>query len=185
MSTMVSANVSKLAWLILCSLLMHSIGYAQVKLKSAQISFYTPAHDDKDWDTKINVTLYLSDGTLIGSADYNSCDNHSTTVEASKCFCCVEPLYDGQHHLTNPNEMTMFPNGGSRGPFNLIISNFVEKQKIKTGFFRIRINPNGNDRWVFIPSVTLIFDDATKVSLSNYPATIVAQDAPQATLVFF
>ncbi len=145
---------------------------AQTKLKSAEISFTTPANtDDKDWNTQIKVSLYLIDGTLVGVAGYNSCDASTTSAEMLGCFCCINPV-------------TKFKdNGEVRGPFPVKILNKVLQQNIQPGYFTVTMYPNGNDRWVFNPKLTMSFDDGSSATFANFTNTVIEQDAPTATFL--
>ncbi|HXB28227.1 MAG TPA: hypothetical protein VNW49_00320 [Puia sp.] len=145
---------------------------AQVKLKSAEISFTTPANtDDKDWNTQIKVSLFLIDGTLVGVAGYNSCDASTPSADMLGCFCCINPV-------------TKFKdNGEIRGPFSIKIFNKVLQQNIQSGYFTVTMYPNGNDRWVFNPKLTLNFDDGTSAGFASYSNAVIEQDAPTATFL--
>jgi hypothetical protein len=162
----------------------YQYGFAQTKLSSASIKFLTPSHsDDKDWDTRLNVSLYLSDGTLVGKAEYNSCDEHTSSGALSGCFCCVQPVRDNQGHVITPN--TMFVDDGStRGSFTINITNHVSKQSIKTGYFVITMDTGGRDRWVFKPNLVLQFDDGSEVPYVYNSNVVIQQDAPSTTLIF-
>jgi hypothetical protein len=145
---------------------------AQAKLKSATISFTTPANtDDKDWETQLKVSLFLTDGTLVGVAGYNSCDASTPSADMLGCFCCINPV-------------TRFKdNGELRGPFPIKILNKVPQQNIQTGYFTVTMYPNGNDRWVFIPNLTLNFDDGSSATFATYSNTVIEQDAQTATFL--
>lgn len=163
---------SKRLFQILIVVLISENCIAQAKLKSADISFTTPANtDDKDWNTQIKVSLFLIDGTLVGVAGYNSCDASTASTEMLGCFCCINPV-------------TKFKdNGELRGPFPIRVLNKVLQQNFQTGYFTVTMYPDGNDRWVFNPKLTLNFDDGTSASFTTYSNTVIERDAPTATFL--
>ncbi len=163
---------SKCLFQLLTVILISGNSLAQAKLKSAEISFTTPANtDDKDWNTQIKVSLFLIDGTLVGVTGYNSCDASTPSAEMLGCFCCINPV-------------TKFKdNGELRGPFPIKILNKVLQQNIEPGYFIVTMYPNGNDRWVFNPKLTLNFDDGTSSSFATYSNSVIEQDAPAATFL--
>lgn len=169
--------------ILILAVFSSAVATGQAKLASATISFVTPINTDgKDWNTNLTISLYLSDGTLVATAPYSRCDDGSSDVDLLQCFCCAHPIYtNGQ--ITNPKTM-FIDNGTERGPFNVTVSNQVNKQDITTGYFVVQMKPTGNDRWIFIPKLTLKFNDNSVVVYTKYSNTIIAQDAQTATLVF-
>ncbi len=111
------------------------------------------------------------DGTLVGVAGYNSCDASTPSADMLGCFCCINPV-------------TKFKdNGELRGPFPIKILNKVSQQNIQPGYFIVTMYPNGNDRWVFNPKLTLNFDDGSTAGFASYSNTVIEQDAPSATFL--
>jgi hypothetical protein len=147
------------------------------KIVSANITFVSPSGgDDKNWETKLDVSIYLSDGTLVGSSNNNNCTSASSEDEIKRCFCCVQN--------TSTTLGTKFiDNSTPRGPFPITISKNVTENEIKTGYFEVTMTA-AKDRWVFIPEVTLIFDDGSTRRLSGYGWHVIQQDSPTTTLVF-
>lgn len=158
---------------------------AQINLKSANINFITPrGTEDKDFDTKLTISLYLSDGTLIGTAANNSCTTSSSANDVKGCFCCVAPVKDpGNNRIVDPK--TMFVDDGSdRGPFAIKLSKQATMEQLKTGYFVITMTAVGRDRWVFKPRLTFQFVDGSTIVYNDLSSAVIQQDAPNATIVF-
>lgn len=134
---------TKFFGILFCAIMLSSAGRGQAKLKSAQVRFVTPANSDsKDWNTKVTVTLYPSDGTKVGVADSNSCTVSSSTPAVAACFCCVKPITNAGGSITDYK--TSFPdNDSERGPFEITVSNPVSKQSIQSGYFVVSVTPVG------------------------------------------
>jgi hypothetical protein len=167
-----------------CAITFSSAGWGQAKLKSAQVRFVTPTNtDNKDWNTKVTVTLYLSDGTKVGVADNNSCTASSGTQAVAACFCCVKPITNAQGGIID-YKTSFLDNDSERGPFEITVSNPISKQSIQSGYFVVSITPVGNDRWIFVPKLTLNFDDGSTKTFTQLSRTIVSQDSRDGTVSF-
>lgn len=125
-------------------------------LSTATIKFLTPkSTDDKDGNTYVSVVL-------------NKCGSNDN-------IAILEPCCNG----------VSFPDNGTFSQdFKLKVVNPVNKGDIISGSFTIHIDPKGNDRWVFNPTLVLVFSDGTSKTITGFSNRIVAQDAKDATFAY-
>jgi hypothetical protein len=132
-----------------------------VVVTDAKITFFVPVRtDDKDVNTQITATLYTAMGKRIAMLDH----------------CC------GNIHYPDANYTS--------STYQLDIRNTIYKSEVQSGYFDVHIDPAGNDKWVFIPTLQISFSDGTKVIIKGvddatpYTRRLVSQEAPDTSFPF-
>ncbi len=111
---------------------------------------------------EVKVTLaaaepVLSDATISFHTSKESKD-HDTHVTLT-----VRQL-DGTMAARISNDFGEFTKHSNNGPFNLVLVNASPKNQLRSGNFTIRIDPIGNDTWVFNFFLNLGFSDGSHLS---------------------
>jgi hypothetical protein len=132
-----------------------------VVVTDAKITFFTPARtDDKDVNTQVSATLYTAMGKMVAKLDQ----------------CCGNIHYPDANYTSSTYQLSM--------------RNTIFKSEVQSGYFDVHIDPVGNDRWVFIPTLQIFFSDGTKVEIKGpdsstpYTRRLVSQDAPDSSFPF-
>ncbi|GAA4327773.1 hypothetical protein GCM10023149_31390 [Mucilaginibacter gynuensis] len=136
-------------------------GKAQVHytyLKAAKMVFVTPAgaeeSDNKDHDTKINIKIQGTYG-----------------------FISSETLY---------NEDKEFANDGSKNEVKLNVRTatrpFIPKSEFVSGKITFKIIPEGDDTWIFKPTLMLEYSDGSRGKFVCDNNLKVSKDNPVATM---
>lgn len=132
-----------------------------VVVTDAKITFFVPARtDDKEVSTQITATLYSAMGKRVAMLDH----------------CC------GNIHYPDANYTS--------STYQLSIRSTVYKTEIQSGYFDVHIDPVGNDKWVFIPTLQISFSDGTTVIIKGvddatpYTRRLVSQEAPDTSFPF-
>jgi hypothetical protein len=148
-------------------LLFYSVNFLKAQPESTvvvtdvKISFLVPARsEDKDMTTQISATLYTAAGKRVAMLDK----------------CCGNIHYPDANFTSSTYELDM--------------RNTISKTEMQSGYFDVHIDPSGNDRWIFVPTLQISFSDGTKVTIKGpddstpYTRREVSQQAPDSSFPF-
>ncbi len=144
-----------------CILNISARSQETVVVTDAKVTFFVPARsEDKDVSTQITATLYTAMGKRVAMLDH----------------CCGNIHYPDANYTSSTYQLDM--------------RNTIYKSEIQSGYFEIHIDPNTNDKWIFIPTFQISFSDGTKVTIKGvdeatpYTRRCVSQEAPDTSFPF-
>ena len=115
-------------------------------LATSIIVSFRTTGDDKDWDTQVR------DRVVVNGADM------------ATLFCCSAD-HESDHWIK-----------GSTNARPMTIVQQIQKGSLQGGTFVLGEVANGHDQWIFIPTLTVNYDDGTKEEWTFQETTLTSDN---------